>query len=86
MLLKHYFGTTSAHSTVQVEEKKVKQKPLEIERLMPVRDSPPAQSLLHTLLVQPMETGNRPDITENLVDVDIKLQKTNEKKLRKICC
>ena len=55
--IKHYFGSTCtlAHSTVPVKEqiKNNKKKHLSvrlgIERLIPVRDSPPAQSLLHTL-------------------------------------
>ena len=52
---KHFFWTTCtlAHSTVPVKEQiKIKSHlsvRLGIERLMPVRDSPPAQSLLHTL-------------------------------------
>ena len=54
--IKHYFGTTCtlAHSTVPVKEQIKNKKShlsvrLGIERLMPVRDSPPAKSLLHTL-------------------------------------
>ena len=51
--IKHYFGTTSALSSPSERAKKKKKKRLsvrrEIERLMRPRDSPPAQSLLHTL-------------------------------------
>ena len=87
--IKHYFGTTCtlAHSTVPVKEQIKKghlSVRLGIERLMPVRDSPPAQSLLHTLsTVYYWFNLSKEEIVPTLLKIFWRGHKASKKKKKK---